>query len=341
MLKTKILIVDDQPANLHLLEKMLSGLDLEIIKAYSGIEALELTKLHEFALVLLDVRMPGWDGFETAGRLRADPITKDLSIIFVTAYSKEQHQIFKGYEFGAVDYLIKPLEVMPLRSKVQIFCNLYLQKKALQHARDELEVRVKERTRELRSLASKLVLTEERERRKLAIDLHDSIGQSLAIARIKLNSLTEKPDTIDKDETLNEVNQLLHQIIQHTRSLTFELSPPILYELGFEAALESLAEQMDELYNLKISVVSDQNVQELEEDMRVLLFRTSKELLMNIVKHAKTETAQIYIESIDGRTRVTIEDEGVGFNVEDIRFGSGNNIGFGLFSIRERMHEVG
>lgn len=137
--KTDILIVDDRPENLLALESLLESPDLNIIKAASGNEALGLMLQHDFALVLLDVQMPEMDGFETAELMRGSEKTRDIPIIFLTAISKEQRHVFKGYETGAVDYLFKPLEPEILKSKVKIFLDLYGQRKALERNTNNLK----------------------------------------------------------------------------------------------------------------------------------------------------------------------------------------------------------
>jgi len=128
-----ILIVDDRPENLLVLEGLLESMELNIVKATSGDEALGLMLEQDFALVLLDVQMPGMDGFETAELMRGAGKTRQVPIIFVTAISTEQRHIFKGYESGAVDYLFKPIEPEILRSKVKVFCELYRQQQQLKN----------------------------------------------------------------------------------------------------------------------------------------------------------------------------------------------------------------
>ena len=123
--KVSILLVDDRPENLAALEAVLEPLQLELVSAGSGNEALKLSLKHDFALVLLDVQMPGMSGFETAELMRANPKTRHRPIIFVTAGMSDTHLQFKGYELGAVDYLIKPFEPHLLQSKVDVFCELY------------------------------------------------------------------------------------------------------------------------------------------------------------------------------------------------------------------------
>lgn len=140
----KILIVDDKPANLLVMASLLEGVEAHLITATSGQQALSRLLEHEFALVLLDVQMPGMDGFETATLMRGRKQTRHLPIIFVTAISKEDEHIFRGYETGAADYLFKPVNPHILRSKVAIFLELDRQRRLLAQKSAELDRKVKE-----------------------------------------------------------------------------------------------------------------------------------------------------------------------------------------------------
>ncbi|MBI4984701.1 MAG: PAS domain S-box protein, partial [Rhodocyclales bacterium] len=148
--KISLLLVDDRPENLVALEAVLGGQDLDLVKVMSGNDALRCTLKQDFALVLLDVQMPGMDGFETAELMRANPKTRHLPIIFITAGMKETHLQFKGYEAGAVDYLIKPFEPHILQSKVRVFCELYRQRRQLEENQAQLEAKIRERVSQLR-----------------------------------------------------------------------------------------------------------------------------------------------------------------------------------------------
>ena len=141
--KFNILIVDDHPENLLALESILESPDLNILKASSGNEALGVMLDHEVSLVLLDVQMPGMDGFETAELMRSSEHTKNIPIIFVTAISKQRKHIFKGYETGAVDYLYKPLDLEILKSKVNAFIEFFKHKKELERTTEKLKKTVK------------------------------------------------------------------------------------------------------------------------------------------------------------------------------------------------------
>jgi CheY-like chemotaxis protein/nitrogen-specific signal transduction histidine kinase/HPt (histidine-containing phosphotransfer) domain-containing protein len=139
-----VLVVDDVPANLISMEALLSSADdpivssAKVVLASSGNEALKLSLKYDYALILLDVQMPEMDGYETAELLRSSKKTKSIPIIFLTAINKQDHHIFKGYEYGGVDYIFKPVEPRILLSKVRVFCELFSQRAEVAQSRDEL-----------------------------------------------------------------------------------------------------------------------------------------------------------------------------------------------------------
>jgi diguanylate cyclase (GGDEF)-like protein/PAS domain S-box-containing protein len=139
-----VLVVDDERINLKLVEGILRGQDLNLKMATSGAEALKMIPDHDFAVALLDVMMPGMDGFELAERLRSSEATRNIPIIFITAISKEQRHVFHGYELGAVDYLFKPVEPEILRGKTNIFAELHRHKRSLMETTRRLEATVNE-----------------------------------------------------------------------------------------------------------------------------------------------------------------------------------------------------
>jgi PAS domain S-box-containing protein len=194
---------------------------------------------------------------------------------------------------------------------------------------------------QLQSLASLLSLTEERERRRLATDLHDHIGQALAISKIKLGVLQKSVIAEDQAKPLGEVRELIEQMIHDTRSLTFELSLPILYELGFEAAVEWYAKHVRSQHGIMVDVQKDMLPIPMDDEIKVLLFRSVRELMINIVKHAQARNARVTIRREGGDVNIDVEDDGVG--IQDVRRDPRlkSNGGFGLFSIRERLHYLG
>ena len=195
---------------------------------------------------------------------------------------------------------------------------------------------------QLKSLASELSLAEERERRRIAVELHDRISQSLVISKVKLEALRESASSAELGKTLDEVCNSLGQTIADTRSLTFDLSSPILYELGLEAAVaEWLTEQIGEKYGIATEFEDDGLPKPLDDDIRILLFRDVRELLTNVVRHADAHKVKVSICKVGSRIRVSVEDDGVGFEPAEVVSMAAETNGFGLFSIRERLEELG
>ncbi|MFG1416654.1 diguanylate cyclase [Xanthobacter sp. V0B-10] len=139
--RPKILVVDDVSANLASMRRLLAAVEADIYEAKSGNEALALCLDHRFALILLDVQMPDMDGFEVASLLNNDPATCDIPIVFVTAAYLDDINRLKGYTFGAVDYIAKPINDAVLLSKVTVFLELHISKMRLKAAMEELEKR--------------------------------------------------------------------------------------------------------------------------------------------------------------------------------------------------------
>ena len=140
----RILMVDDRPENLLALEAILSGLGHELVKASSGEEALKRLLTEDVAVILLDVQMPGMDGFETASHIKQRERTRDIPIVFLTAIDGAAHQAFRGYAAGAVDYLSKPFDPWVLRAKVAVFVELHERRRQLAAQADALRAELAE-----------------------------------------------------------------------------------------------------------------------------------------------------------------------------------------------------
>ena len=191
---------------------------------------------------------------------------------------------------------------------------------------------------QLRKLTSELTMTEERERRRLAVHLHDGLAQNLALMSIKLESelgSAKRP----RKKPLQEILHMIDQALQEARSITVELSPPILHELGLEAALNWLAEQTQQNHGIVTAVSVKMPPQQLETDLAVWLFRAARELLLNCAKHSRAAQVNISLESDDTDIELCVQDNGKGFDSHNLEplF----NKGFGLFSLRERVRSWG
>jgi PAS domain S-box-containing protein len=191
---------------------------------------------------------------------------------------------------------------------------------------------------QLQSLASELALSEEKERRRIATDLHDRIGQTLAFARLRLGTISQGAGGLT-GESIGAIRELIEQAIVDTRSLTFELSPPVLYELGLVPALEWLARKTQQDHGIETRFQDDGQPKPLDEKFRVVLFQAVRELLFNVVKHAQASHAQIIMRRDADALRIIIEDNGAGFDPHALE---GDKMrGFGLFNVRERIEYLG
>jgi PAS domain S-box-containing protein len=477
----RVLLVDDDPRSLMAMESLLTGPGRIIVKADSGQEALRQVLRHEFAVILLDVRMPRVDGFETAELIRQRDQSRYVPIIFLSAVDKLDEDVFRGLASGAVDYLFKPVVPEVLQSKVSVFVELYrmrerVKQEAVRHGEErfrllvnsikdysiillspegivtswnpgarliegyeaqeiigrhfscfyteeaiqrgypglelqiaatvgqhedegwrvrkdkttfwanvvlsalkdetgrlagfarvtrdvserkateeqlrevavELERRVEERTEELvrsqqrlRDLATELTLTEQRERKRLAGELHDYLAQLLVLMRMKIRQASPRIPDPKATALLKEADQAITDSLNYTRSLVAELAPPALQEFGLIEGFGWLADQM-KTHGLSVSV--DRGLQRvvLPDDQAVLVFQSVRELLFNVLKHAGTGQADLSVESSqEGELIITVADQGPGFDPAELSNRNDERKRFGLFSVRERMEAMG
>ncbi len=251
-----------------------------------------------------------------------------VSILISIIFSKGIARIFNQYKKEVED-----------RSSELADSNTQLNSEIMERKRMEGNLRRSEE--QLRRLASEVQLSEEKERRRIAGDLHDSIGASLAISNLKLELLSGKLETPEYLTDLEVVHDNIRQVIQQTRTLTFQLSPPVLYQMGLEAALAGLAEQTQNIHGIQTTFHDDDQEKYLEEDVRIHIFRSARELLVNVIKHAAARNVSISISREGQQIVITIVDDGIGFEINDQTISLEEGGKFGLFSIRERLKLLG
>jgi len=250
------------------------------------------------------------------------------AILISIAFSRRIGTIFKEYKYKVED------RSQQLAEKNEQLINEISEKALIANSLRKSED-------QLRHLASEVQLTEERERRQIASDLHDSIGSTLAISNLRLEMLSKN---VKQPETVNDlkiVHQSIKQVIQQTRFLTFQLSPPALYEMGLEAALSGLIEQTERMQNIKTVFEDDNQEKFLEEDIRIHLFRSVRELIVNAIKHAEAKNLKISISKVAQDIQIKVYDDGSGFELTEETISPNEAGGFGLFSIRERLKLLG
>jgi len=194
---------------------------------------------------------------------------------------------------------------------------------------------------QLKTLASQLTLAEEQERRRIATELHDRISQHLVISKLKLESLRHSISDEQLICAFAEVCDILDHTIQEARSLTFDLSSLTLHELGFEQAVaEWLNKRIEKQYCIATEFEDDKKPKPLSADVSAILFRNIRELLFNVVKHAKANKVKVSIHRIDDRIQICVEDDGKGFEPAEITAKSVSAGAFGLFSVKERLERL-
>jgi PAS domain S-box-containing protein len=191
--------------------------------------------------------------------------------------------------------------------------------------------------KQLRLLTAELLLTEERERHEIATALHDSLGPILAFSKRELGTL-QKSVPADISEVLKTISDNISQAVKQTRTLTFDLSPPTLYTLGFEIAIEELIERFSQEHKLEYSFRNSEEPKPLTTPVKILLYRSIREMLINIAKHAKAKLVKITLARNNSDIQVTIEDDGKGFDASVL---TEKPKGLGLFSVRERLKHIG
>jgi PAS domain S-box-containing protein len=194
---------------------------------------------------------------------------------------------------------------------------------------------------QLKSLAAQLTLSEEKERRNFADYLHDHIGQQLFSVRLRLDSLMDGLSSHKDVKILTDILDTIKETINETRALTYEISPPILYQFGLEAALEWLAEHTDEQYNIMVTFTDDKKGKPLEDNVKIFLYQAVRELLLNVAKHARAQNVEVSIGRNDSQIQICVKDDGVGFDALKNDFPGHAITGYGLFNITERLDQLG
>jgi PAS domain S-box-containing protein len=273
----------------------------------------------------------------TSRALRGELVAGGLFLITTAAGLKRIVSIYSAplYKYGEKIGVVALWDDVTERMQAE---------EALRNLNETLEQRVAERTeeaearsRELQALAMELLEAEERERRRVADLLHDDLQQILAAARMQLQTACE---SLPPEPMLANVSQLLEQSIDKSRRLSHELSPAVLYHVGLVAAMQWLAQQMQNQFGLHVQLETD-GAQHFESaSLKVFLFRAVQELLFNIVKHAGVKTAHVALTGSVSNLTISVSDDGLGF-ASDILHSPTSMGGFGLMSLRERARYIG
>jgi signal transduction histidine kinase len=320
-----VLLVDDNPAKLLTYEAILSELGENLVKTNSGMEAFEQLLKTDIAVVLMDVSMPGMDGFETAQMIHQHPRFYNLPIIFVSGILVSDLDRIKGYRYGAVDYVSVPVIPELLRAKVKVFADLY------------------RKTRELELLNKRIITLRDDERRQIARELHDSIGQLLAGIGMNNSLLKPQCDLLGADtaKLLAENATLVEEAIKQVRTISHLLHPPLLDEAGLVSALRCYVEGFSQRSNILVRLDMAESLSGLSKDMELCIFRVVQECLTNVHRHANSPTVGIRVQQEESSLRVEVEDAGKGISTLQHGALTPAQAGVGLRGMQERLRQFG
>ncbi len=345
-----ILNVNDSEAGRVIKSRILGTAGYRVIEAETGMDALRLAHEAKPQLVLLDLKLPDIDGLEVCRSLKGDKATASIMVVLISALVVQLKDKGIGLQEVADGYLVEPVEPVELLATVRALLRLYRSEERLRSFAQELETRVEERTQELvqsqsrlRALAAELNLIEQRERKRLAGELHDYLAQLLVLGCLKLGQVRRAGLPANVDETVKQTEDVLNRALRYSRSLMAELSPTVLQEHGLPAGLRWFGKQMQE-HGLLVKVeVGNTSSLSLPEDCAMLLFQAVRELLMNVLKHAGSHEAVVRLQQDEQNLRIEVQDNGIGFDHAGVGIHHDTSLSsqFGLFSIRERMAALG
>jgi signal transduction histidine kinase len=328
--KINILMVDDQPAKLLSYEVMLGELNENLLKANSGREALELLLKNDVAVVLMDVSMPELDGFELADIIRQHPRFQKTAIIFISAVHLTDLDRLKGYQRGAVDYISVPVIPELLRAKVSVFAESHRRSRQLESLNHEL-----------RRLSTSLIAMQDEERRRIARELHDGLGQELTAAKMIVDGilLGDAGSSMEKTAAA-DASSLIDRAIQQVRSISHLLHPPLLDEVGLLSALRWFLEGLTKRSGIEIDLnVQPEDFPRLSSELETAIFRIIQEALNNVFRHSAARNAWVTVRQQANDLLVTVRDNGKGIDNNNVLEFRPDSLGMGIGGMRQRIKE--
>jgi len=319
-------------------------------------QALIYETIHE-AVVITDTEgmVIGWNpaAERMFGYTQPEMLGKSPAVIYGAEYAPviasriATAAVLQGRWAGEIDVVAKDgtervceVVVVPLRgTRGDVSATVGVYRDITDRKRTEKELLA--RQRQLQALAARLSLAEERERRRVADQLHDSVAQNLAFAKMQLGALRPGLSSDDALGHLDKANESIDEAIRDTRGLIRELSPSLLYQIGLGEALEQLCEAHAERHGTSCECRNEAGTIDTEEGLRIALYQAAREMLTNTAKHARASKVTVLLQRRDGDIHLVVEDDGIGFDASEAPLIPDDSGGFGLFSIRERLSRMG
>jgi len=340
--QASVLIVDDDPKSLLAMEALLEDLGPGIVLANSGEDALRQVLERDFAVILLDARMPGLDGFATAKLIRKRDRSRHTPIIFLTGAYEDARSMFRGYEAGAVDYIVKPPIPEVLKSKISVFIDLFNKNAVLTREiaeRQKAEESLRASGESLRALTARLQSIREEEGARIAREIHDELGQALTGLKMDLTWLSRRMTGDQKplEQKIKSMSGLIDDTIRAVRRIASRLRPEALDQLGLVAAIGWQAKdfQMRTGIRCKVSLPADPLT--LDPERSTAVFRIFQELLTNVARHANATKVEASLQTEGDTLVLTVQDNGRGIAEQETR----GPKSLGLMGMRERALLLG
>jgi signal transduction histidine kinase len=360
-----ILVVDDDSMSVEMCKHLLETSRYRVNSAGNGKMAVRMVEKIKPDLILLDIVMPEMDGYEACRQLKHNNAVKDTPIIFMSSLTEPFDKV-KAFSAGGVDFISKPIDAQELLARVRTQITLGRLQLELKEINADLERRVASRNRELsrtnemlmaeirerketekalthskrllRALYFKLGELQEAERQRLARELHDQVGQNLTALGIHLNVIFSQLSHESKnkvEDRLDDAVRILTETAGSIRDVMAALRPQVLDDYGLKAALELEAERFSERTGIRTQVIGKDISPRPMDGLETSLFRITQEALTNVSKHGVAQKVIVQLEQIDNIVRLTINDNGIGFDVDKLN--SYNHSGWGLMTMRERI----
>lgn len=320
-----ILIVDDETPAREILASMLDAPEYSILEARNGEEAIQKAEESRPDLILLDVRMPGMDGYEVCRQIRSSPHVAEVPIIMLTAFD-DRASLLRGLEAGADDILAKPADRDELRARARTITRLNRYRTLM------------EQRENLRLMAERAVVELERERQRISRELHDDVGQALTTHMLDIRNLQDDlsipiPELFER---LQGLYQQSYETSVKLRRLAQDMRPPVLDTLGLRSAMETYCAEFSRRTGLPVSFEADASLPVLPDAHTITFYRALQEALNNIAKHSRAAQAWASLTLEDRTVTLIVQDNGIGYDAERAKLG-----GIGLTGLRERLEIAG
>lgn len=337
-----VLVVEDDPHLLFALRELLDGPDRNVVVAETGAEALRCFQISDFAVIILDVNMSDMDGFAAARLIQKREQSRNTPIIFLTGSGEDAASIFRGYEAGAVDYLVKPVVPQILTAKVSVFIDLYRYSAALSReivARKLIEEDLRKAGERLRASTAQIESEREDERTRLAREIHDGLGQALTGLRMDLSWLEKRlpGDQVEAAARTKSMFRLVDATLQSVQRISSALRPQVLDDVGLIGTLRWQATEFQVRTGIRCKADLPAEEPVVDRVRATAAFRIVQEALANVARHAGATRVDMGLQVDTDNLILKIADNGRGVSEAQLQ----DPKSLGLLGVRERAFLLG